>query len=77
MRYFLEYTGNQPTHLCLAAKIQEDDAKGLDLKEVFGTGPYGSRALVQQIVQEVLETGMDDGDHPPESSTAAGIPIPR
>src|SRR3954466_8503248 len=35
-------------------------AKEQDWKDVFGSGPDGLRALVQQVVQEVLEAEMDD-----------------
>jgi hypothetical protein len=34
---------------------KKDNAKSPDWKEVFGSGPDGLRALVQQVVQEVLE----------------------
>src|SRR5215469_4711265 len=33
---------------------KKDNAKSPDWKEVFGSGPDGLRALVQQVVQEVL-----------------------
>src|SRR3954467_3301110 len=39
---------------------KKDNAKQQDWKDVFGSGPDGLRALVQQVVQEVLEAEMDD-----------------
>ena len=39
---------------------KKDNAKTPDWKEVFGSGPDGLRALVQQVVQEVLEAEMDE-----------------
>src|SRR5262245_39613831 len=39
---------------------KKDNAKTTDWKEVFGSGQDGLRALVQQIVQEVLEAEMDE-----------------
>jgi putative transposase len=39
---------------------KKDNAKELDWREVFGSGPDGLRELVQQIVQEVLEADMDE-----------------
>jgi hypothetical protein len=39
---------------------KKDNAKTPDWKEVFGCGPDGLRALVQQVVQEVLEAEMDE-----------------
>src|SRR5919109_1350788 len=39
---------------------KKDNAKGPDWKEIFESNPDGLRALVQQIVQEVLEADMDD-----------------
>src|SRR5262252_413170 len=39
---------------------KKDNAKSPDWKEVFGSGPDGLRALVQQIVQEVLEAEMEE-----------------
>src|SRR5580704_11920742 len=38
---------------------KKDNAKELDWREIFGSGPDGLRELVQQIVQEVLEADMD------------------
>src|ERR1700689_5384713 len=38
---------------------KKDNAKELDWREIFGSGPDGLRELVQQIVQEVLEGDMD------------------
>jgi putative transposase len=39
---------------------KKDNAKELDWREVFGSGPDGLRELVQQIVQEVLEADMEE-----------------
>ena len=39
---------------------KKDNAKSPDWKEIFGSGPDGLRALVQQVVQEVLEAEMDE-----------------
>src|SRR5215468_6347331 len=39
---------------------KKDNAKTPDWKEVFGSGPDGLRALVQQVVQEILEAEMDE-----------------
>src|SRR5215813_582408 len=39
---------------------KKDNAKSPDWREVFGSGPDGLRALVQQVVQEVLEAEMDE-----------------
>ena len=49
---------------------KKHNAKELDWKEVFGSGPDGLRQLVQQIVQEVLEGEMDEalGAHKSERS---------
>lgn len=49
---------------------KKDNAKRTDWKDVFGSGPDGLRALVQQVVQEVLEAEMDEtvGAHKSERS---------
>jgi putative transposase len=39
---------------------KKHNAKELDWKEIFGSGPDGLRQLVQQIVQEVLEADMGE-----------------
>jgi putative transposase len=39
---------------------KKDNANEQSWKEVFGSGPDGLRALVQQVVQEVLEAEMDE-----------------
>jgi putative transposase len=39
---------------------KKDNAKTTDWKDVFGSGPDGLRALVQEVVQEVLEAEMDE-----------------
>jgi len=39
---------------------KKDSAKEVDWREVFGRGPDGLRALVQQVVQELLEAEMDE-----------------
>src|SRR5215831_16175234 len=39
---------------------KKDNAKTTDWKEVFGSGQDGLRALVQEMVQEVLEAEMDE-----------------
>ena len=49
---------------------KKDNAKRTDWKDVFGSGPDGLRALVQQVIQEVLEAEMDEtvGAHKSERS---------
>src|SRR5262252_8411378 len=39
---------------------KKDNAKSPDWKQIFGSGPDGLRALVQEVVQEVLEAEMDE-----------------
>jgi putative transposase len=39
---------------------KKDNAKSTDWREIFASSSDGLRALVQQIVQEVLEAEMDD-----------------
>jgi putative transposase len=51
---------------------KKDNAKTTDWKEVFGSGPDGLRALVQEIVQEVLEAEMDEAVGAQKSERSAG-----
>jgi transposase-like protein len=39
---------------------KKDSAKQPDWKEIFSSGSDGLRALVQEVVQEVLEAEMDE-----------------
>jgi transposase-like protein len=39
---------------------KKDNAKQTDWKEIFSNGSDGLRALVQEVVQEVLEAEMDE-----------------